>query len=158
MNLSMASALSGKRERWQPAIDHLCMLYMPPHEENSMLDYGLDKTSGILTLEPKGPLTVEDFKAITADVDGYLSDHSNLTGIMLTVAHVPGWASFSALVEHVKFVRDHQKRISRVAILTDNSVLKIPPQIAAHFAHPEFRVFGSADRGNAMNWLKGAQA
>ena len=54
-----------------------------------MLDYGLDKTSGILTLEPKGPLTVEDFKAITADVDGYLSDHSNLTGLMLTVGMYP---------------------------------------------------------------------
>jgi len=122
-----------------------------------MLDYGLDKTSGIPTLEPKGPLTVEDFKAITADVDGYLSDHSNLTGLMLTVAHVPGWASFSALAEHMKFAFDHQKRISRVAVLTDNPLLKIPPQIAAHFAHPEFRVFGSGDRDNAMNWLKGAQ-
>lgn len=122
-----------------------------------MLDYDLDKTSGILTLEPNGPLTVEDFNAITADVDGYLSDHSNLTGILLTVAHVPGWESFSAVVQHMRFVRDHQQRISRVAVLTDNPVLKIPPQIAALFAHPEFRVFGSGDRDNAMNWLKAAQ-
>ena len=122
-----------------------------------MLAYDLDTTSGILALEPKAPLTVDDFKAITADVDGYLSDHSNLTGILLTVAHVPGWASFSALVEHMKFVRDHQKSISRVAILTDNPLLKIPPQIVTHFAHPEFRVFGSGDRDNAMNWLMGAQ-
>ncbi len=121
-----------------------------------MLDYGLDKTSGILTLEPNGPLTVEDFKAITADVDGYLSSHSNLTGILLTVAHVPGWENFSAFVQHMRFARDHHKRISRFAVLTDNSLLKIPPQIAAHFAHPEFRVFASDDRANAINWLTGA--
>ncbi len=122
-----------------------------------MLDYSLDKTSGILALEPKGPLTVDDFKRLTADVDGYLADHDNLTGILLTVAHIPGWESFAALVEHMRFARDHHKRISRVAVLTDNSLLKIPPQIAMHFAHPEFRVFASGDRAGAIYWLKGSQ-
>lgn len=51
-----------------------------------MLDYSLDQTSGILALEPKGSLTVDDFKALTADVDAYLAGHDYLTGILLTVA------------------------------------------------------------------------
>jgi hypothetical protein len=154
MILIVESGLSGTRKYRQPALDR----HGPAaSEEKPMLAYDLDTTSGILALDPNGPLTVDDFKAITAEVDAYLSDHSNLTGILLTASHVPGWESFSALVEHMKFVRDHQKRISRVAFLTDNPVLKIPPQIAAHFAHPEFRVFGSGDRDKAMNWLKGAQ-
>jgi hypothetical protein len=122
-----------------------------------MLDYNLDQTSGILALEPKGSLTVDDFKALTADVDAYLAGHDNLTGILLTVAHFPGWESFAALVQHMRFVRDHQKRINRIALLTDNSVLKIPPAVAAHFAHPDFRVFASGNRAAAMNWLKDAQ-
>ena len=77
-----------------------------------MLNYDLNKTAGILALEPKGPLTVDDFLALTADVDGYLSSHDHLTGILLTVAHVPGWENFAALVQHLRFVRDHHRRIA----------------------------------------------
>ena len=123
-----------------------------------MLDYNLEKASGILTIEPKAPLTVNDFKALTADVDRYLASHDTLTGVLLGVAHVPGWENFAAFIQHMRFVRDHQKRIARVAVLTDNSLLKIAPEIAAHLAHPEFRVFASGDRAGAVDWLKGAQA
>ena len=119
-----------------------------------MLDYHLDKTSGVLTLEPKGPLTVSDFTALTAEVDGYLATHKSLVGLLLSVEHLPGWESFAALVQHIKFVRDHHKRVERIAVLTDDSLVKIAPEIAAHFAHPEFRVFSSSDRAGAVNWLQ----
>ncbi len=122
-----------------------------------MLDHHLDKTSGVLTLEPKGPLTVDDFKAVTVEVDGYLADHLTLAGLLLKVEHVPGWESFAALIQHVKFVRNHHERVARVAVLTDSSLVKIAPEIAAHFAHPEFRIFASGDRAGALNWLKSAQ-
>lgn len=122
-----------------------------------MLDYHLDRTAGILSVEPKAPLEAEDFKVLTTDVDGYVTSHENLTGLLLSVAHFPGWESFAALFEHMRFVRDHHKRIARVAVVTDNPLLKIPPAIAAHFAHPEFRVFASDDRAGGLAWLKGAQ-
>jgi hypothetical protein len=122
------------------------------------LDYDLEKASGILTIEPKAPLTVDDFKTLTADVDRYLASHDTWNGILLGVAHVPGRENFAAFIQHMRFVRDHQKRIARVAVLTDNSLLKIAPEIAAHLAHPEFRVFASGDRAGAVDWLKGAQA
>ena len=88
----------------------------------------------------------------------HLSSHDNLTGILLSVAHFPGWENLAALIQHMRFVRDHQRRIARVALVTDNSFLKIPPEIAAHFAHPEFGVFASGDRAGAVDWLKRAQA
>jgi stage II sporulation SpoAA-like protein len=80
------------------------------------LDYDLEKASGILTIEPKALLTVDDFKALTANVDRYLASHDTLTGILLGVAHVPGWENFAAFIQHMRFVRDHQKRIARVAV------------------------------------------
>ena len=122
-----------------------------------MLKYHLDDTVGILSVEPKAPLAAEDFRALTADVDAYLTSHESLTGLLLSVTHFPGWESFAGLFEHMRFVRDHQKRIARVAVVTDNPRLKILPQIAAYFAHPEFRVFAGADRVGALAWLKDGQ-
>jgi hypothetical protein len=121
-----------------------------------MLDYHLDQNTGILSIRPTEKLTVEDFKTLTTDGDAYLGSGRNLAGLLLAVERVPGWDSFAAVVQHIRFVRDHQKRIARVAVVTDNSLLKIPPQIAGHFAHPEFRVFPSADHAGAENWLKSA--
>jgi hypothetical protein len=51
-----------------------------------------------------------------------------------------------------------KESIEARAVLTDNLLLKIAPEIAAHLAHPEFCVFASRDRAGAVDWLKGAQA
>jgi hypothetical protein len=52
------------------------------------------------------------------------------------------------------FVTDHHRDIERVAAVTDNDFLKIAPRIAAHFAHPEIRVFPSPDKAHALAWLE----
>ena len=45
-----------------------------------MLEYHLDRTSGILSLEPRAPLTARDFDVLSIDVDGYLATHNTLAG------------------------------------------------------------------------------
>ena len=59
-----------------------------------------------------------------------------------------------ALVEHMKFVKNHHRQIDRIAVVTDSEVLKIAPKIAEHFAHPAFKVFGSGDSARAIAWLE----
>jgi hypothetical protein len=38
-------------------------------------------------------------------------------------------------------------------VVTESEVLKIAPKIAEHFAHPEFKVFGSLEKDRALQWL-----
>ena len=123
-----------------------------------MLEYTLDPQTGVLSIRPEDKLTVADFEKLATDVDAYLRENGKLAGLLLTADHLPGWESFAALVQHMRFVRDHQKRIDRVAVVTDNALLKVPPQIFGHFAHPEVRVFSVSERGRADDWLKGALA
>jgi len=49
----------------------------------------------------------------------------------------PGWESFATLIERLKFVRDHRRKICRIAAMTDSSFLKYAPKIGAHFVQPE---------------------
>jgi hypothetical protein len=78
-----------------------------------------------------------------------------LSGLLIEAPSFPGWEDFAALIEHFRFVRDHHKKIHRVAAVTDNSFLKVAPRIAAHFAHPEIKVFGGAEKARALAWLAG---
>jgi hypothetical protein len=119
-----------------------------------MIKFDLDRDKGILTVSPTGALEASDFQAIARTVDPYIEEKGALSGLLVDPPSIPGRASFGALVEHMKFVRDHHRRIERVAALTDSEFLRIAPRIAQHFANPEIRVFGSAERARALAWLE----
>jgi hypothetical protein len=119
-----------------------------------MLRFELMKDAGILVVEPRDALTAADFLAIARTIDPYIEEHGKLSGLLVDAPSFPGWDSFGALIQHLKFVRDHHRKIDRVAAVTDNEFLKIAPRIAEHFAHPEIRVFAGAERAQALVWLQ----
>jgi hypothetical protein len=119
-----------------------------------MIKFALDRDKGILTVNPTGALQAGDFQAIAHAVDPYIAEKGGLNGLLVDAPSFPGWASFGALIEHMKFVKDHHRRIKRVAAVTDSEFLKIAPRIAQHFADPEIRVFGSDERDRALSWLQ----
>ena len=121
-----------------------------------MIEFELLKDAGILTVRPKSALLAEDFHEIARTVDPFIHENGKLTGLLIEAPSFPGWDSFAALLEHMKFVRDHHRNIDRVAVVTDSKVLSLAPKIAEHFAHPEFRVFGSAEKDAALAWLRSA--
>jgi SpoIIAA-like len=112
------------------------------------------RDAGILILEPLSTLSVDDFHEVARMVDPYIIEHGKLTGLLIAAPSFPGWESFGALIEHLRFVYDHHRKIERVAAVTDSPLLQIAPTIAAHFAHPEIRVFAGDERDKALGWLK----
>jgi hypothetical protein len=124
-------------------------------EEDQMIKFELLKDAGVLIVEPRDALTAEDFRMVSRTVDPYIAENGKLTGLLIDAPSFPGWENFGALVEHMKFVRGHHRKIDRVAAVTDSKILAIAPKIAEHFAHPEFKVFGSGERASALGWLQG---
>jgi SpoIIAA-like len=119
-----------------------------------MVKFELLKDAGVLLVEPKSALSTDDFREISRVIDPYIREKGKLTGLLIEAPSFPGWDSFGALIEHMKFVHDHHRKIDRVAAVTDNAFLKIAPKIAEHFAHPEIKVFGSGEKDNALAWLQ----
>ena len=119
-----------------------------------MIRFELLRDAGVLVLEPKSTLSAEDFHEVSRTIDPYIREKGKLTGLLIEAASFPGWDSFGALIEHLKFVHDHHRNIDRVAIVTGDAFLKIAPTIAQHFAHPEIRVFASGERVKALEWLQ----
>jgi len=119
-----------------------------------MIKFELLKDAGVLLVEPKSALSADDFREISRVIDPYIREKGKLTGLLIEAPSFPGWNSFGALIDHMKFVYDHHRKIDRVAAVTDNAFLKIAPKIAEHFAHPEIKVFGSGEKDRALAWLK----
>lgn len=121
-----------------------------------MLEHHLDENDGILTVKPSGRLAAEDFAALARVVDDYLERNEALAGLLIDAEAFPGWEDFAALLSHLKFVREHHRRIKKVAALSDSAILTVMPRIAAHFVSAEVRHFATAARSAALDWLRAA--
>jgi len=120
-----------------------------------MLHHHLLAEQGILVVEPQGALSREDFASLAREVDPYLEDAGTLRGLLIQSERFPGWQDFGALVAHLRFVRDHHRRVRRIAAVTDSTFLSAAPRIAEHFVSAEVRHFPFEQREAALAWLLG---
>ena len=119
-----------------------------------MIRHELLRDRGILVLEPQGRLQASDFSALAEVVDPYIEQHGGLNGLMILAPSFPGWEDFAALSSHLRFVRDHHRKIRRVALVSDSAVLAVAPKIASHFVSAEVRTFEAAEVAAALAWLE----
>ncbi len=56
----------------------------------------------------------------------------------------------------MKFVKDHHRKIKRVAIVTDSKLGSIVPGIAKHFVSAEIKHFEYEDMNSSKTWIKGS--
>lgn len=119
-----------------------------------MLDFELFPNEGILRVSPTSPMLVRDFAQLSEVVDRYLASNDHLNGIIISTDKFPGWEDFSALVSHLKFIRDHHKKVSKVAAVSDDSLIKILPTIAQHFVAAEIRQFNQDQFQAAYDWIR----
>ena len=118
-----------------------------------MLNVKLDEAKGIVILEPDGELSQADFQQVANIVDPYLEKSGNLNGIIIYTKSFPGWDSFSALITHIKFVKEHHKKISHVAFVTDSPIGIFAEHIASHFVNAEVKSFAFSELEKSKKWV-----
>ena len=123
-----------------------------------MLDIELDEEAGVAILTPKGELAESDFVSAARIVDPLIEQRGELNGIVIHVDDFPGWDSFSSLLAHMRFVKDHHRKVSRVAFATDSPVGSIAEKVANHFVSAEIKHFSFDEFDAAKAWLSGGGA
>lgn len=118
-----------------------------------MLTVKLDETEGIAILEPDAKLSKEDFISAAKIIDPYIEKSGKLNGIIIHVKSFPGWESFSALITHLTFVKEHHKKVSRVAFATDSPLGGFAEHIANHFVNAEIRNFSFSQLEESKRWI-----
>lgn len=119
-----------------------------------MLDYSIFEPGGILRVSPSGALTVAEFTGLARFADAYLDGHDTIGGLLIESQAFPGWDSFAALSDHLRFIRDHQRRIERIALVTDSSIAHLVELLAEPFVAADIRLFPFDQRDAALSWLR----
>jgi hypothetical protein len=118
-----------------------------------MLSVTIDEENGIVVLEPEGPLSKIDFESAARIIDPYIEDANQLIGLIIHTKSFPGWDSFAALVSHLRFVKEHHKKILRVAFATDSVVGSFAESVASHFVNAEIKHFPYQELEQAKLWI-----
>jgi hypothetical protein len=110
--------------------------------------------SGILVVQPSGPLSEEDFSALQQKVDPWLAAGNKLKGLLIDAPDFPGWKDFASLRSHLHFVKDHHRELPRIAVVSDSRFLSAMPKLARHFVSAEFKRFEAGKTDDAIDWLE----
>jgi hypothetical protein len=118
-----------------------------------MLNTILDQQRGIALLEPDGPLSKEDFQSAAAVIDPYIEKTGQLQGLIIHTESFPGWDSFQAMHSHMTFVKEHHRKVPRIAFVTDSVISNLAEKIGSHFVNADIKSFPYQDMDKAKAWI-----
>ncbi len=138
-------------DEWQTALDWL------GSSITARLSHRLIPDSGVLLVQPNGPLSPEDFDAVALTVDPWIESHRALQGLVLHLREFPGWEDFGAFIRHVQFVREHHLQVRRVALVANGRLAHLMPKLGEHFVKAELKHFRYDELSMAISWAGNAQ-
>ena len=118
-----------------------------------MISYELDENAGVLTVRPEGKLESQDFQTLSKVVDPFIEERGRLNGIIIVTERFPGWEDFNGMIEHMKFVRNHHRKIAKVAIVTDSKVADVAESLGKHFIKASIKHFFFNELESAKRWM-----
>ena len=118
-----------------------------------MIEFDLDTAHSILLVRPQSALDTTDFVELAKAVDPLLEATGDLAGVIINAPNFPGWDSFGSMVSHFRFVRDHQKHVKKVAVVTDSHLGDVAEHLASHFVSAKIRHFSGEQLEQAREWI-----
>lgn len=118
-----------------------------------MIEHSLDAVNSILYLRPQSALEKDDFTQLAKTVDPYIEKTGHLAGIIIEVSAFPGWDSIGAMAAHLRFVRDHHKRVRKIAVVTDSKLGSVAEHLASHFVAAQIKQFRARQTAAALQWI-----
>jgi len=121
----------------------------------TMIKYDLDTATSVLTVHPESAFDKNDFAELAKTVDPHIESTGDLAGVIIDAAHFPGWDGFGAMVSHFRFVRQHEKHVKKIAVVTDSHLGDVAEHLASHFVSAQIRHFPAGQVEQSRQWIAG---
>jgi hypothetical protein len=118
-----------------------------------MIEHDLDTVHSILYVRPQSALAADDFAKLASTVDPHIEATGHLAGIVIETPSFPGWEGLGAMAAHLRFVRDHHRRVRKIAVVTDSPLGSVAEHLASHFVSAEIKHFPSGKTEAAKQWI-----
>lgn len=113
---------------------------------------------GVIVVEVKQALRAQDFDALAFTADTWIEAHGDLQGLVIHAREFPGWENLGSFFRHMRFIRDHHRKVKRIALAADTKLASLAPSVADHFIQAEVKSFRYDELDTAIAWAAGLSA
>ncbi len=122
-------------------------------ELNPNIKITLDSNSKIAILEPIESLSKDDFLYAKSLINPFIEQNGKLNGIIIYTKHFSGWDSFGGFLTHLEFIKEHHRKIKKLAFVTDSFVGEMGEKVGSHFVSAEIKNFDYNALQKAKEWI-----
>jgi hypothetical protein len=122
-------------------------------DKGRMLVHRLDANRSILYVHPTAALEKADFARLAKSVDPHIAQRGGLGGLILEFKTFPGWESLGAMAAHFNFVREHHRKVKKIAVVTDAKIGDLAERLASHFVAATIKHFAEGEVHAAEKWI-----
>ncbi len=117
-----------------------------------MIEVSIDRENNVIIATARDTLAEADFTNLSDSINDYINSTDQVPALVLNAEALPHWKNAAALFAHVRLVRNHQKILPKVALVSDNATLSLMPSLVDIFVRAKVRHFAQEDFDKALEW------
>jgi hypothetical protein len=111
-------------------------------------------SANALRLTAPEKLKANDFRQIAPQVDSLISQHGKIR-LLIDASGFKGWENIAAFQNHAGFIRTHQQKVERIAVIAAHNWQHWLIGAVRIFLHPEVRAYDKSHESEALQWIVG---
>ena len=111
-------------------------------------------SANALRLTAPEKLKANDFRQIAPQVDSLISQHGKIR-LQIDASGFKGWENIAAFQNHAGFIRTHQQKVERIAVIAAHNWQHWLIGAVRIFLHPEVRAYDKSHESEALQWIVG---
>lgn len=97
-------------------------------------------------------LKADDFSRIAPQVDLLISQKGSIR-LLIDASHFGGWENIEAFENHAGFVKGHQHKVERLAVIVGHEWQHWVVGMIRMFVHPQVRAYERSQESEALKWI-----
>ena len=97
-------------------------------------------------------LKAGDFRQIAPQIDSLISQHGKIR-LLIDASGFKGWENIAAFENHAGFIKDHQQKIERIAVIVGRDWQHWLIGAVRMFLHPEVKAYDKSHESEALQWI-----
>jgi hypothetical protein len=118
-----------------------------------MIKTDIISANALRLIAPK-KLKAEDFRQLRPQIDSLISQHGKIR-LLIDGSEFDGWDNIAAFQAHVGFIRSHQQKIERIAVIARHDWQHWVIGAVRMLLHPEVRAYDRNHENEALQWIVG---
>ena len=111
-------------------------------------------SGNILRVVAPEKLKADDFREIEPQVDSLISQQGKIR-LLVDASRFNGWENIGAFEKHAGFVKTHQQKVERIAVIAGHEWQHWLIGAVRVFVHPQVKAFDKGQESEALQWLRG---